>query len=103
MVELTKANPDIETLKTLIWLSGLLIGILLVIVSYFLSKQIQISETLTKAVNSLTTAVTVLESQNKDRYPVIEKRLDDHGRRLDEHSEKLSTIQTKCMYYHSER
>lgn len=53
MIELTKANPDIETLKTLIWLAGLLIGILLVIVSYFLSKQIQIPNILATSANGI--------------------------------------------------
>lgn len=89
------ANPDLETLKLTLWVAAGLIMVLLAVVAYFLRKQISISETLTAAVNNLTTAVTVLESQNKDRHPVITKRLDDHARRLDCHDKQIAVIETK--------
>ena len=102
MIDLAKTNTaDIETLQTLIWLASSLIVVLLSIVSYFLNKQIQVSETLTKAVNSLTTAVTVLESQSKDRYPVIEKRLNSHEDDIDVIKTQLARIETVCKYNHS--
>lgn len=90
------ANPNYETLKLTLWIAGGVITLLLVVVAYFLSKQIDVSETLTKAVNSLTAAVMVLESQQRDRHPVIERRLNAHAGRLDEHDKEIVKIKTVC-------
>ena len=95
MIELAKANPDIETLKLTLWIAGSIIIILMGIVAYFLGKQINVSELLTKAVNNLTTAVKILESQNSERHPVIVRRLNDHARRLDSHDRDIVCIKTK--------
>jgi beta-lactamase regulating signal transducer with metallopeptidase domain len=102
-MEIAKANPDIESLKLILWLAGSVITLLLLIVSYFLSKQIKVQESLTKAVNSLTTAVTVLESQQAERHPVIECRLNTHGQRLDKLDNRITKIETKCTYHHGEK
>jgi beta-lactamase regulating signal transducer with metallopeptidase domain len=103
MVELTKANPDIESLKLTLWIAGSVITLLLTVVAYFLNKQIKVQESLTKAVNSLTTAVTVLESQQAERHPVIERRLNDHARRLDAHDRQITRIETTCNINHYEK
>lgn len=90
------ANPNYETLKLTLWIASGVIGMLLLVVAYFLSKQVSVSETLTKAVNSLTSAVMVLESQQRDRHPVIERRLNSHAARLDEHDKEIVRIKTVC-------
>lgn len=98
--EVLKTNPDYETLRLTVVLAGILISILLGVVAFFLKEQIAIQKTLTKAVNNLTTAVTVLESQNKDRYPVIERRLNEHGRRIDNLETRVTRITTTCEIHH---
>jgi hypothetical protein len=98
MIELAKANPDIETLKLTLWIASAIIAFLLTavigVVVYLAKKQINVSEMLTNAVNKLTVAVSVLENQNKDRHPVIERRLNDHARRLDQHDKQIVRIET---------
>lgn len=103
MTELLKANPDYETLKLTVFVIGGVLSMLLTIVAFFLKKQIEIQETLTKAVNNLTTAVTVLESQNRDRHPVIERRLNEHGHRLDIYENRLTKIETTCDFHHGKK
>lgn len=97
-MELIKASPDIETLKVTLWVASgvitILLGIVIGVVSHLANKQIRVSEMLAQAVSELTLAVSVLESQNKDRHPVIERRLNDHARRLDQHAEKIVRIET---------
>jgi beta-lactamase regulating signal transducer with metallopeptidase domain len=103
MIELTKANPDVETLKLTLWAAGGIIALLLAVVAYFLKRQIAVSEILTRAVNNLTTAVTVLESQQKDRHPVIERRLNAHAKRLDEHDVRIARVETTCSLNHKKK
>lgn len=98
--EVLKTNPDYETLRLTVVLAGILISILLGVVAFFLKEQIAIQKTLTKAVNNLTTAVTVLESQNKDRHPVIERRLNEHAKRLDAHDNRITKMETTCEIHH---
>lgn len=93
-------NPDIETLKLTLWVAGSLITLLLSVVAYFLNKQIGVQEALTKAVNQLTTAVSVLESQNKDSHPRFERRLNAHAKRLDEHDRRITKAETTCKMHH---
>lgn len=98
MIELAKANPDFETLKLTLWIASAIIALLLTavigVVVHLAKKQINVSEMLTNAVNKLTVAVSVLENQNKDRHPVIERRLNDHARRLDQHDKQIVRIET---------
>lgn len=89
------SNPDVETLKLLITIAFSIIAILLSVVAYFLNRQIKSQEILTDAVNQLRTIVSVLQSQNDDRHPVIDRRLNDHSKRLDEHDKQLARIETK--------
>lgn len=91
-------NPDFETLKLTLWIASAVIALLLTavigVVVHLAKKQINVSEMLTNAVNKLTVAVSVLENQNKDRHPVIERRLNDHARRLDQHDKQIVRIET---------
>lgn len=94
MIELAKSNPDIETLKLTLWIAGSIIALLLVVVAYFLKKQICVSEVLTTAVNNLTTAVKLIEQKQSERDPRTERRLNEHSRRLDEHDKQIVKIET---------
>jgi hypothetical protein len=89
MVELAKANPDIETLKLTLWVAASIITLLLLIVSYFLKRQITITEQLTKAVHELTTAVALLNNQS----PRMERRLDIHNKRLDDNDKQIARLE----------
>lgn len=103
MTELLKANPDYETLRLTVFIIGTVLSVLLSVVAFFLKKQIEIQETLTKAVNNLTTAVTVLENQNRDRHPIIERRLNEHSQRLDIYENRLTKIETTCDFHHGKK
>lgn len=103
MIEMAKANPDIESLKLLLLISGSVITLLLGIVTYFLIKQINVQEMLTKAVNQLTTAVAVMESQNNDKYPVIERRLNAHAAKFDDHEHRITNIEATCRFHHKSK
>lgn len=97
---MVQANPDVETLKLTLWVAAGVISLLLVVVAFFLKKQIGVSEILTKAVDNLTQAVTVLQTKDAERNPVIQNRLNDHARRLDTHAERLAKVETKCAIRH---
>ena len=96
------ANPDIETLKLTLWIAAGVIGLLLLVVAFFLKKQISVSETLTEAVNGLTRSLAVLETHNKIQGPVIERRLNEHAERLDKHAERLAKVETSCAIRHKD-
>lgn len=100
MIELAKANPDVETLKLSIWVAVGVIAILLSIVAFFLQKTVKVQEILVTAVNQLTTAVTVIQKQQEERDPRTERRLNDHAKRLDNHQNRLSILETRCIITH---
>lgn len=87
-------NPDIEGLKVIVWLSGIVISLLLAIVGYFLKQQGEAATALTDAVNQLKTAVEVLQMQGQEKHPVIERRLNEHGNRIDDHDRRLVKLET---------
>lgn len=93
-------NPDIETLKLTLWIASGVISVLLLVVSFFLKKQIRVSEVLTEAVKNLTTTVAVMQTQNNERNPVIQTRLNDHGRNLDNHETRITKLETRCAINH---
>ncbi len=95
MVEVVKANPDLETLKLTLWIAGSIIALLMSVVAFFLRKQIFVSETLTLAINELTKAVTIQETKDKERHPLIDRRLNEHSAKLKEHGERIAVIETK--------
>lgn len=103
MIELAKANPDIETLKLTLWIAGGIITLLLAVVAYFLKKQISVSEILTTAVNNLTTAVKLIEQQQSERDPRTERRLNEHAGRLDEHDRRITRVETTCNLNHPKK
>lgn len=101
-MDISSINPEIETLKLTLWIASgviaFIITMLVAVISNLISKQIETSEELTVAVNGLTVAVNVLESQNKDRYPVIEKRLNEHETKISRHAEKITAIETTLSH-----
>ncbi len=101
-MEVIKTNPDIETLKLTLWIATGVISMLLVIVAFFLKKQVGVSETLTKAVNDLNNVVTVLQTKEEERHPVTQRMLNEHADRLDKHDIKLAKIETILKIKHNE-
>lgn len=90
-------------------IAGVIIMILLGIIAYFLkqwiestSKQwIDSTSALTKAVNELKTTVAIISTNQgasdkacANTHQVINNRLNDHSRRLNEHGEAIIELQT---------
>lgn len=105
------ANPDAETLKLFLIVSGALISILLVIIGYFIKHQFSDQElknkeqvgkiskmvdTLGQAVDNLKSVVDIIKAQQDDRDPRTERRLNEHGKKLEEHENRLYIIETRC-------
>lgn len=113
MIELAKANPDLETLKMTLWMAGFIISALFAVVIYFVKNQdasrktemekiTSIIETLTETVNSLKTIVEVIKSRQSGdgefchmKHTVIDNRLNDHSKRLDLFDNRVTKIETK--------
>jgi len=95
MVEIA-TNPGVETLKFAVGITGAIIALLLVIVAYFLRKQITVSESLTSAVNGLTLAVGVIQTQQNERDPRTERRLNSHSRQLQLHNGQIIRLSEKA-------
>ncbi len=100
-MDYSSINPDYQSLKFILFIAGSIITLLLVVVAYFLRKQIEVSETLAIAVNNLTTTVKLIEKEQSSTNPKTEKRLDDHEIRIGESEDRLAILETKCQYYHS--
>ena len=97
-MDISAINPDYNSLKLTLWISGSLIALLLAVVAYFLKKQIEVSETLAIAVNNLTTTVKLIEKEQSERDPRTEKRLNDHSERINKVEHRLTRIETVCKY-----
>lgn len=92
---ISSANPDLESLKILVGLAGVVISILLAVVAYFLKQQGEASKALTEAVNQLKTAVVVLQEQSKEKHPVYDRRLNKHSEKLEEHEKRIIKLESK--------
>lgn len=99
-------NPDYDSLKLTLWISGSIIALLLAVVAYFLRKQIEVSETLAIAVNNLTTTVKLIEKEQSERDPKTEARLNSHSESLGKVAERinraenrLTRIESICRYH----
>lgn len=111
---ITAANPDIETLKLTLWLAGAVISALFAVIIYFIKSQDSVRknemvklnnivETLVDTVNSLRTIVEVVKSRQLGdgefchmKHDVIDKRLTDHGKRIDAIENRVTRVETKC-------
>lgn len=116
------ANPTEETLKLLLWAVLVLLGILIAVVGYFLSrrdneitaineklKQDFIAATenltaansvLTEAVNQLKLVVNGLMSQYTIRQPIVDERLSKHSVSIDSHEKRINTLETEHSMFH---
>ena len=92
-----------ETLATFfLTIAGAIITLLLGALVYFLKKWIDSTDSLTKSVNELKTAVALLQT-NQTNYSqsctnahnIIDKRLNSHAERLNEHQEAITELQVK--------
>lgn len=97
---MVEADLNLESLKYILWIAGVVITLLLAVIGYFLRMQAEASRDLAMSVNQLTVAVNVMQSQNSDRHPVTERRLNDHAKRLDEHDRRLTIVETTCQKNH---
>lgn len=113
MIELAKANPDIETLKLMFWIAVSIIGLLIVIIGYFfknrdtvikiqMDKLFQITESIKMTVNNLNTIVEVIKIRQKsdeeflkEKHEVYDRRLNDHAKRLDNQDGRIVRLETK--------
>jgi len=86
---------DLTILKIILSLAGSLILLLLGVIGYFLKQQIGASNALTEAVNLLNANVMVLQSQQDDSHPRIERRLNNHADRLDNQDKRIVRVETK--------
>lgn len=93
-------NPDYESLKLILFISGSLILVLLALVGFFLRQQVIVSQNLTEAVNELTIAINVIQSQEKDRHPVHERRLNEHSSRIADHERRIGVIEVEHKLFH---
>jgi hypothetical protein len=110
---ITAANPDIETLKLTLWLAGAVISALFAVIIYFIKSQDSVRkgemvklnnivETLVDTVNSLRTIVEVVKSRQLGdgefchmKHDVIDKRLNEHAKRIDALDNKVTRLETK--------
>ena len=88
MVDLPKANPDIESLKMWLWATMAILAVLVAIVGYFLSKRDEnISSMLAnmgKVVNQLERVVSNIELNQSIRQPILDQELANHRKNIEE-------------------
>lgn len=93
---------EIETYQVILSIAGFMIVALLSIIAYFLKEfNHQVNE-LKKVVVSLQIAISSEKAITKgwkenfsEKHLIFDKRLDDHGRRLDKHEVEIATIRTR--------
>lgn len=102
MLEVAKTNPDLETMKLAFWIASVIITILIAIVGFFLTQQFRLLKTVAETVNNLKTIVEVIKSRQlgdgefcRLKHHVIDKRLQEHGKRLDEDEVEIARIQER--------
>lgn len=90
-------NPTISSF--IISVAGAIIMFLLGAVVYFLKKWIESTDSLTRSVNDLKTAVALLQSNQTNSsqscvtaHAIIDKRLNAHSDRLNEHEKEITEL-----------
>ena len=88
-----------ELYSFILTLAGVTISLLLAIIGYFLNKHVAVTETLTKAVNSLNITVQLLENSQANlsanmmaKHEIIDHRLNAHSEKINEHSEEIAAL-----------
>ncbi len=86
-------------MNDLFYIYGGLISLLLAIVGYFLNKQVQVIEELTKAVSALTVTVALLQNNQNNAattcagmHQVINNRFSSHSEKLHEYGNDIQNL-----------
>lgn len=96
-----QANPDLEQLKLILWISGPMLFIMLTVIGYFLKQQIEASKAIADAVNALNIVVTELKTHSALEYPQTVTRLNAHSEKLDDHETRITIIETEHNHLHN--
>ena len=83
-------------------IAGVIITGLLVVIGYFLKRQIKAIETLSDLVSTLNTSAELLKNNQGNfsincntRHGLIDKRLNSHSFKIQKHEKELGIIQSK--------
>ena len=87
---------NLDLVRMLLWVVGVLVSALAFFLSYYFYRTSRILDSLNEGVQKLNINFTGLNCSKK--HEVIDKRLDDHGVRLDKHEGKLIEIDTKINF-----
>lgn len=105
MIEIP-ANPNLETLKIVMWVAVGIIVMLLAIVGYFvrvhlsgekgrIDKLTAVVDTLRETVTTIKGIVDIIKKEQEERDPRTERRLNDHACKLSRHDKAIVRIETK--------
>lgn len=102
MLDIAKANPDLETMKLAFFIASSIIGLLLLIIGFFLAQQFKVLRTVTETVNNLKTIVEVIKSRQLGdsefcglKHKAIDEKFKDHDKRLDADEKDIAVLQEK--------
>ncbi|HCY40427.1 MAG TPA: hypothetical protein DHV48_03600 [Prolixibacteraceae bacterium] len=115
-------NPNLETLKIVLWIAVGIISLLVIIIGYFVAEKFstdkeelsknEISqrqqmeklsamiEMVSKTVANLEKIVEVIKNQQEERDPRTERRLNDHSRQIKELDKRITKTETLCSINH---
>jgi len=115
-------NPNLETLKIVLWIAIGVIALLIAIIGYFItekfstdkeelnknevSQQQQMDklsamiDTVGKTVVNLEKIVEVIKNQQEERDPRTERRLNEHSRQIKELDKRVTKTELICSLKH---
>lgn len=86
-------------MEPIFWIFTTIITVLLAIVGYFLGRQVNVIEKLTDVVGNLNVIVATLKTNQENssanctsRHAIIDKRLNAHSERLNEHDKEIAAL-----------
>lgn len=89
-----------DTYQFVLALSGSVIMLLLISISFFLRMQISATKTLTESVNVLNTSVEVLRNNQDninhsctDRHKTLDRRVDRYGATIVDHEKRIIKLE----------
>jgi len=94
------ATPDVQSLKMILIICAAIISILLLIIGYFINRQIVASGVLSEAVNALKLTVESIKSQNEILGPETKEKLVEHSDQLRDHERRLTKIESQHKIFH---
>jgi len=90
------ASGNVDLVRTLLWVIGILVAALGFFLTYYLMRTSQIMDKLSQEVQKLNLNFTGLNCQKK--HEIIDNRLAEHGRTLDQHDRKIIELDTKINF-----